>query len=215
MTCAEFERFLPEMLVGKLSTEQQRHLEDCLACSDLVSDLHLISRQARSLQADEDPSPRVWNSIEVALRQEGLIREDGLMHRPQPASVAPPFFPRWRPAWALAFAATFLVAFGALLYQRGTGRPQIASYVQTPVAGAVDLAAYSPEDQSILAEISSRSPALRSAYEANLQNVNAYIRDAEQWAKSNPNDEEAQQYLMNAYEQRAVVYTMALDRSLP
>jgi hypothetical protein len=112
-------------------------------------------------------------------------------------------------------AAAFLVAFGALLYQRGTGRPEMASYVRPPVAQAVDLAAYSPEDQSMLAEISSRSPALRPAYEANIQKVNAYIRDAEQWAKSNPNDEEAQQYLMNAYEQRAVVYTMALDRSLP
>jgi hypothetical protein len=215
MICAEFQRVLPEMLAGKPSTEQQAHLESCFACSDLVSDLDLISQQARFLQADEDPNPRVWSSLEIALRQEGLIREDGLMRRPQPASVVVPFFPRWRPAWTLALTAAFLVAFGALLHELGTGRPQTVSYVQPPIAGAPDLAAYSPEDQTILAEVNSRSPGLRPAYEANIQKVNAYIRDAEDWAKSNPNDEEAQQYLMNAYEQRSVVYAMALDRSLP
>jgi hypothetical protein len=48
-----------------------------------------------------------------------------------------------------------------------------------------------------------------------LRAVNAYIRDAELTARSNPNDEIAQRYLMNAYEQRAMVYHMALDRSLP
>ena len=35
------------------------------------------------------------------------------------------------------------------------------------------------------------------------QNVNAYIRDAEESAQANPNDEEAQQIVMDAYEQRA------------
>jgi hypothetical protein len=45
--------------------------------------------------------------------------------------------------------------------------------------------------------------------------VNAYIEDAEASAKQNPTDEEAQQSLMNAYEQRSMVYEMALDRSQP
>jgi len=45
--------------------------------------------------------------------------------------------------------------------------------------------------------------------------VNEYIRDAEESAQADPNDEEAQQSLMDAYEQRAMVYDMALDRSMP
>jgi hypothetical protein len=56
---------------------------------------------------------------------------------------------------------------------------------------------------------------MRAAYAANLKSVNDYIRDAEESVKSDPNDEEAQQSLMAAYEQRAMVYEMALDRSLP
>jgi hypothetical protein len=71
------------------------------------------------------------------------------------------------------------------------------------------------DDLQLLATVGARMPSMRAAYETDLQSVNAYIRDAEQSAHSNPNDEVAQQYLMNAYEQKAMVYEMALDRSLP
>ncbi len=56
---------------------------------------------------------------------------------------------------------------------------------------------------------------MQAQYASDLQNVNAYIHDAEQSAQADPNDEEAQQIVMDAYEQRATVYEMALDRSLP
>lgn len=71
------------------------------------------------------------------------------------------------------------------------------------------------DDQQLLNTVAARTPSMRAAYEANLRSVNAYIRDAEQSAHNDPNDEVAQQYLMSAYEQRAMVYEMALDRSLP
>jgi len=63
--------------------------------------------------------------------------------------------------------------------------------------------------------VGSRTPSMRTSYADNLQNVNAYIRDAEQTVQNDPNDEEAQRSLMAAYEQKAMVYEMALDRSLP
>ena len=56
---------------------------------------------------------------------------------------------------------------------------------------------------------------MKAQYASNLQNVNDYIKDAEESAQADPNDEEAQQIVMDAYEQRATVYEMALDRSLP
>jgi uncharacterized protein YyaL (SSP411 family) len=71
------------------------------------------------------------------------------------------------------------------------------------------------EDQQLLEAVASRAPTMQAAYASNLQNVNAYIRDAEESAQADPNDEEAQQVVMDAYEQRATVYEMALDRSLP
>jgi hypothetical protein len=71
------------------------------------------------------------------------------------------------------------------------------------------------EDRQLLDALASRSPAAQKQYASNLQNVNAYIRDAEESAQADPNDEEAQQIVMDAYEQRAAVYEMALDRSMP
>jgi hypothetical protein len=216
MTCAEFELFLPEMLEGTTSTDLQRHLDSCCACSELASDLQLITQQARRLSLDvvEDPSPRVWNSIEIALKQEGLIASG---NRTRPARAASPsMFAFWRPAWSMVLAAAFVLTFAVLLNQRGTGKADMAASLQPSISPSLAAVAspYSNDDQRILAAVSSRSPALRPAYEANIQNVNAYIRDAEQWAKNNPNDQEAQQYLMNAYEQRAVVYDMAMEHSL-
>ena len=60
-----------------------------------------------------------------------------------------------------------------------------------------------------------RAPMMRAAYESNLKDVNNYIRDAQESVNADPNDEEAQQALMDAYGQKSMIYEMALDRSLP
>jgi len=210
MTCEEFERVLPELGDGH-TIEQEAHLKSCSACSDLAADLNAISQQARLLQGSEEPSPWVWNSIEVALQQEGLIRQPHLARSQPPAPLL-----GWKLRWLVPAAAMFLVAFGVLMFQRGTGQPPVAEQ-QTPPVG-VETAGLQPmagDDLQLLKTVGERMPSMRAEYEANLRSVNAYIRDAEQSAHSDPNDEVAQQYLRNAYQQKAMVYEMALDRSLP
>ncbi len=209
MTCEEFERVLPE-LGGSHSMEQEAHLKSCSACSDLVSDLNAISQQARFLKDSEEPSPWVWNSIEVALRQEGLIRQPEREHSLTPAPLL-----GWKLRWLVPLAAAFLVAFGVLMHERGTGQPHLSAGVVTARLQPSEGDPMAIDDQQLLNTVAARMPSMRAAYEADLRSVNAYIRDAEQSAHSDPNDEVAQQYLMNAYEQRAMVYEMALDRSLP
>jgi len=214
MTCEEFQRVLPENWGGH-TVEQKEHLKSCSACSELVSDLNAISDQAGLLQASEEPCPRVWSSIEIALRQEGLI------HEPQPLRSLVPALPRWRAAWLMPLAAAFLMAFGVLVFERGTGRPQLAQQPPAPspaITAGVRLdrgLSVLAEDEQLLKLMAARAPALKAAYESDLRAVDSYIRDAELSARDNPNDEVAQRYLMNAYEQRAMVYQMALDRSLP
>jgi DNA-binding SARP family transcriptional activator len=66
----------------------------------------------------------------------------------------------------------------------------------------------STSDQKLLDGV---SPDMRSAYETQLRAVNAYIRDADAYVKRNPDDEDARQHLMDAYEQREMLYQMALD----
>jgi len=213
MNCAEFQKFLPELIDSDRSPEQESHLKSCPACSGLAADLNLISREARQLQELAEPSPRVWNSIEIVLRREGLIREPQL----GPALV-PPVRRSWTLAWLAPVAALALLAVGVAVYQRGAHPQQ--NVAQQPLSNPVAHLSAPPsktvnEDQQLLEAVGSRSPAMQAQYASDLQNVNAYIHDAEQSAKADPNDEEAQQIVMDAYEQRATVYEMALDRSLP
>ena len=217
MTCADFEKILPDVVEGVRSIDQESHLKSCSSCLDLVADLELIFREARQLEGLYEPSPRVWNSIEATLRQEGIIRTP----QPSPALV-PPFRRRWASAWMMApVVAVVLLAFG-LLYQRQS-RTQLATERGAVLATPPSADNNRPvldrlqgkEDHSVLEAVNFPTPAVRATYEANLRVVNAYIEDAEASAKQDPTDEEAQQSLMNAYEQRSMVYEMALDRSQP
>jgi hypothetical protein len=219
MNCTEFQEILPEVFEAGRTAEQAAHLKSCPRCSGLLADLDLIAREARQLQELAEPSPRVWNSIEIELRREGVIHEA----QGGPTLVAPRARTWNLGAWLAPVAALALVAFGIGVYQRGLlspqSPPQLTATAPVQISNPQSAKSQPPnnsnEDQQLLAAVASRSPAMRAQYASNLQNVNAYIRDAEESAQADPNDEEAQQIVMDAYEQRAAVYEMALDRSLP
>ena len=73
------------------------------------------------------------------------------------------------------------------------------------------MATVSTDDQQFLDQVSGRSPTMKATYESQLRSVNSYIRDAEAYVKRNPADEDARRHLMHAYEQKAMLYQMALD----
>ncbi len=208
MNCAEFQRILPDIIDEGHTPEQEAHLRSCYICSNLISDLTAISQEAQLLQASEEPNPRVWNSIEIALRREGLIRQ------PLRDSEVRPPSRRWNLAWLVPVTAALLVAFGVIAYQRGMSRQTAQQSPVTPISES-SLVRPSADDQVLLEALETHSPTMRAAYETNLRNVNAYIHDAEDQANADPNDEEARQSLMNAYQEKAMVYEMALNRSLP
>jgi len=207
MNCEEFELALPDV-DDDPTIEQQSHLNSCSACAELVADLDAISQQARLLGDSDEPSPRVWNFIEIALRQEGLIREQ----KSEPFLV-PRRPPRRRLEWLIPVAAMVLLMLGIVQYKRVSG--PVASRTLDASTSEIADAANIADDQQLLEVVSRRTPAMRASYEANLRDVNSYIRDAEESVKIDPNDEQARRDLMNAYEQRSMVYEMALDRSLP
>ena len=203
MTCQEFERVLPE-LEGGGSFEADEHLRMCSRCWDLVSDLDAITQQARPLQGSDEPSPTVWNSIEIALRQEGLIRQSPL-DRPVRQLAG------WRLRWLVPATAVLLLVSGVVLRQhRGSAWPP-----QPTAATTVDPSPQAIDEARLLNAVSASTPDLRAGYASNLKAVDAYVSDAELTARNNPNDEIAQQYLTNAYEQRAMVYEIGMARSLP
>jgi hypothetical protein len=264
MTCLDVERALPEFMDGApdgaVQTDFDAHLKSCLSCSDLVSDLKLISSEARQLAATEEPAPRVWVRIAAELRAEGLIRE--------PESTRPILVPtspgrRWSVWWLAPVVAALVAASSYLVNHRPPPQlakqqapatpvtstapvipapmtpapetPAAASHLaptpapqqlaQTsakatdkagPAAGPAAATTVEPEpsaeDQQFLSVVSTRAPSMRATYENQLQAVNADIRESQAYLDRNPGDPDARQHLMDAYEEKALLYQIALDR---
>jgi hypothetical protein len=254
MTCSEVQRALPEFLDDTpdvaFQTDFEAHLKSCPDCSDLVSDLKLISSEARQLATAEEPPPMVWARIAAQLRAEGLIRE--------PESTRPILVPtsprrRWSARWLVPVAAALLAAGSYVVShkpipkvakQQAPGTPATSPSPETPAAAspstpvpqqlaqqkaakATDVAGSavgspavgsmvepepSAEDQQFLSEVSTRAPSMRATYESQLRAVNADIRETQAYVDQNPGDADARQHLMDAYQQKALLYQIALDR---
>jgi len=255
MTCSDVQRVLPEILDGTpdspLATEFETHVQSCPDCSDLVSDLKLITSEARQMAATDEPAPRVWLGIAAQLRAEGLIRESETSAPLRPVLVPSSPRRRWS-AWWLAPVAAGLVAAGSYVVshkpasqvakEQGPATPgtspsptpaeetpaappasepapapqQLAqkSAPLTPHGKVVEAEEQAPsaEDQQFLSVVSTRAPSMRVTYENQLKAVNADIRETQAYVNRNPGDVDARQHLMDAYQQKALLYQIALDR---
>jgi hypothetical protein len=206
MNCVELQNSLAE-IEDASTVEQRAHLLGCPACHALVQELDLIIEAAGQLQGAEEPSPRVWNSITVALRGEGLIRTQRAV--PVPISS---FSTRWGAArWLVPAAAMLLVAMGLFIKQRSDTRQALQqSAMVTPLVKPSDL-----NDDDLIQEVADNTPAMRGEYEENLRRVNESIREAQSFLDESPNDEDARRSLMDAYQQKSMLFEMAMERSLP
>jgi len=70
----------------------------------------------------------------------------------------------------------------------------------------------SADDERFLSEVSQGAPSMRATYEDQLRAVNAEIRETQEYIKWHPGDLDARQHLMEVYQQKAMLYQMALDR---
>jgi Anti-sigma-K factor rskA len=207
MNCVELQNSLAEVEDGS-TVEQRAHLMDCPACFTLVKELDLIIEAAGRLQEADEPSPRVWTSIAAQLRQEGLIR-------PQRGARPPlsSFSSRWGAArWLVPAAAMLLLALG--LYVRQQPATQKMAQQIPVMAPQVNVRASDLSDDDLLQEVADNTPAMRGQYEDNLRRVNESIREAQGFVDESPNDEDARRSLMDAYQQKSMLFEMAMDRPL-
>jgi hypothetical protein len=212
MTCIELQESLAEVEDGS-RPEQQAHLRTCPQCAALVAELLVIACSAGDLQAAHEPSPRVWNSIEIALRQEGLIKPQRPRH-----SLLPSFGSQWQWArWLAPAAAVLLIAVGIYVRQHSETAPTAVNEAKPTVTSAqpnADVQMAGLNDDDLMQEIAQQSPAQQAEYTDNLRRVNEYIQDAKTSVAADPNDEDARRSLMEAYQQKAMLFELALDRSL-
>jgi hypothetical protein len=209
MNCADFQRVLPEVMESGGDTEETAHLRSCAICSDLVQDLKYIAEAARMLVPMEDPSPRVWSGIEESLQREGLIRPS----RGGTVRLEPFLIPgarrgnvySWTGIAALGLVAISLLVFNRLHTSVSVGDPgknDINISQGTPVA---------EEDKPLISAIAKKDPAMGETYKKKLHSADDYIHDARLSLQQNPDDDFARQQLMNAYQQRQMVYESAVS----
>ena len=204
MSCAEFQKVLPYIIETGGNAEEEQHLRECPVCSDLVQDLRYIAEQAKLLVPMEDPSPRVWDGIKGSLEREGMIRPARARGRLLGSKSSLP--------WIGVLGAVILVAFGTFLFQRGRQQQPGAVVEGAPTvhASLLDTIATEQDDQQLLQQVATTHPGSEAMYETNLKQVNAAIADAKQRLREDPDDQDARQSLMRAYEQKAMLYDLAV-----
>jgi len=116
--------------------------------------------------------------------------------------------------WLVPAAAALLIVIG--VYVRPHARQDAASNPPAPVVSAngPELALVGLNDDDLMQEVDQQNPAMKEQYAENLRRVNQYIQDAKTVVAAEPNDEEARRSLMEAYQEKAMLFELALDRSL-
>ncbi len=212
MNCAQFQNECSDVLDGQKTRAHEEHLASCPACRTLLDDVNEIVAQAGQLPLDE-PSPQVWMRLRESLAEEGLIQEGLAESAPARVAKAGWTWPHFSWADALSYgavAAILVLAFGLLVLQPPSGVPGGDSAIVTqPASGSID-----DDDLQLLQEVEARAPDARGAFEASLREINTQIAEAERAVKENPNDPQAVQSLMEAHQQKSMVYEMAMTRSV-
>src|SRR5215469_6689330 len=214
MNCEQFQEVLPHIIESGGNAEQDAHLNSCQSCSELVRDLKYIAEQAKLLLPMRDPNPRVWNSIQQSLQREGLVREGRMSRLGHLNTAATTQKKNWTQLGA-ALAATAVLALAVLLVNYHPSAPANRETLVPAAALENKVAATTAaDDQVLVRQLSQRDPDVGKVYETSLKEVNSYISDAEQAVNDNPGDAVAQQHLIDAYEQKAMLYQMATARAL-
>jgi hypothetical protein len=118
--------------------------------------------------------------------------------------------------WMVPAAAALLIALGLYVRERSAVPPVAVNSNPSAIAQPVsDAAVAGLNDDDLLQEVAQQSPAMKTEYTDDLRRVNEYIQDAKATVAANPNDEEARRSLMEAYQEKAMLFELAMDRSLP
>src|SRR6267154_1586859 len=206
MQCKEVEVVLEQQGFVPVPEAARAHLAGCSSCQGLVADLTAIVATAHLLPAEVEPPLRVWTRLRAQLEEEGLIKGA-----------------KTRTAWRRRFSELFgaralatagvgaLVVAAVVLQMRPPAshpteaRNTYENYDNTSLTLSND-EAHLPSMQ--LAGSSKVDVALRQ----NLDIVDKFIVDCEQRIKEQPGDELARDYLTGAYQQKAELLSVMMER---
>lgn len=215
--CAQFERMLEEEPDSPLSAGATAHLQGCIDCQVLWSDMEAIRVAGLEWGKEEvEPPEYLWSSLRRQLEAEGLIRE-----RPTQRGWFSALFEA-PPRWTLAVASVSLLLIAAVLagYQLTERRSAAVLPVRLNISAAApklvaaDLGETLDRDaKRVFDSLPEGNPVLASSLRENLGIVDNLIADCEKSVREQPDDPMARDYLYGAYQQKAVLLAAATDRS--
>lgn len=214
MNCQQFQEVLPYIIESGGKPDEEEHLKTCPACSALVEDLRYIAECAKLLLPMNDPNPKVWSNIEQSLQREGLLPEGRMSRLGHITKTSTPTQTKsWTPlGWAFALTATIIFAVLLINYKPG----QLPSgQLSAQNTSTVEPSSMTGDDQQLISQLAQADPDARGPYENSLREVNSYISDAQAAAQRDPDDAAAQELLLDAYQQKEMLYQMAIARSQP
>ncbi len=211
MQCHEFEQALEQQEAAPLPADAAAHLNDCGQCRATVADLDAIQAAARQLTVEEvAPPERLWVALRAQLKSEGLIREEAAVGR------SSGWFGGWlavfpRPALAGAYLA-FLVAAAALVAVQGNlWHDQMSSSPPAPATTAALSSQLAMESRTVQA-MRQHDPVVTASLRKNLDIVDNAIATCEKSVREEPQNELAREYLYGAYQQKAELLAMMMER---
>jgi hypothetical protein len=70
MSCQQFQSQLPELIGSGSIASTHPHPQQCELCQRLIADLETIAEAARQLLPIVEPSEKLWDQIESAIKSE-------------------------------------------------------------------------------------------------------------------------------------------------
>jgi hypothetical protein len=213
MHCQQFEEMLAQQPEGPLPLPLADHLESCPRCRSLQEDLQTIQVAAREWGREEPvPPPRLWASIQTQLQAEGLIAA------PHPQGWLSRWWD-WVPRLELAGACVLLllVAAGLAGYRNDlpadpVDRPVSAAQISAPALDGLGQT-LDGDMQRVVASFSEYDGSVALSLRRNLGVIDNLIAVCEKSVREHPGDPLAREYLYGAYQLKADLLAVAMDRS--
>jgi hypothetical protein len=210
LDCQQFDDLLAQQPDGPLPLVAHDHLQACPRCRLLQEELQTITIAARDWGRQEPAPPlHLWAAIQTQLQAEGLIVE--------PSS--PGWFHGWfdsmpRLTLAGAYLSLLLMATGLVTYRTG---PISSPPTRPGAASAPSLAGLGQtlhgNMERVVASFSEDEGSVAVSLRQNLGIVDNLIKVCEKSVREHPGDPLAREYLYGAYQQKADLLVVAMDRS--
>jgi hypothetical protein len=206
MQCKEVEVVLEREGFVPVPEAARAHLSGCSSCRNLLADLTSIVATAHLLPAEVEPPARVWTSLRVQLEEEGIIRSAAT--RSRWLNFSEFFRPR---VFATATVGLLIIAAAALQFQRPAAQPTEARNAYENLYQDTSLTLNNDEAHLPAMQLAS-STGTDISLRQNLDIVDKFIVDCEQRVKEQPQDELTREYLSGAYQQKAELISVMMER---